>query len=62
MTHRETPAKISTYAILYYSSFQGIHIEELQETHKFRRETEVLYFSSAHDSWFQDTLDCCSFE
>ena len=58
MTHRETPSKTNTSLILYYSRSEGIHIEEPQETHKFRPETEVLlYGSSAHiNSWFQDKL------
>ena len=42
MTHRETPPKINTSLILYYSSSEGIDIEEPQEIHKFRPETEVL--------------------
>ena len=42
MTHRETPSKTNTSAILYYSSSEGIHVEEPQETRKFRPETEVL--------------------
>ena len=57
MTHRETPSKINTSVILYYSSSEGIHIEEPQEIHKFRPETEVLlYGSSAHNSSFQVKL------
>jgi len=56
MTNKETPSKTNTSVILYYSSPEGIHIEEPQETHKFRPETEVLYGSSVHYSWFQDKL------
>ena len=57
MTNKETPSKKNTSVILYYSSSEGIHIEEPQETHKFRPEAEVLlYGSSAHYSWFQDKL------
>ena len=39
MTNKETPSKTKTSVILYYSSSEGIHIEEPQETHKFRPET-----------------------
>ena len=57
MTHRETPSMTNTSLILYYSRSEGIHIEEPQEIHKFRPETEVLYGSSADiNSWFQHKL------
>jgi len=60
MTNKETPSKTNTSVILYYSSSEGIQIEEPQDTHKFRPETEVLsYGSGAHNSGLKTNY--CSF-
>ena len=47
MTHRETLSETNTSVIIYYSSSEGIHIEEPLETQIFRPETEVLLYGSS---------------
>ena len=47
MTNKETPSKTNTSVIVYCSSSEEFHIEEPQETHKFRPEIEVLLYDSS---------------
>ena len=55
MTYRETPSKTNTAVILYYSSSEGINIEEPTEK-PTNSDLKLKYYYTVHNSWFQDKL------